>query len=192
MTPALFLDRDGTVTEELGPLVDPARLRLLQGSAAAIRRARAAGFAVVLVTNQSAVARGLLSEAGLAEIHRRLRRLLQRNGAELDGIYHCPHHPEHGLPERCACRKPRPGLLLRAADELALDLGRSWTIGDRRRDLDAGRAAGTSVLGVLTGYGSAEFGYPTTGESGVAADLGEAVQWILGREDALRRARHGT
>jgi D-glycero-D-manno-heptose 1,7-bisphosphate phosphatase len=189
MTPAILLDRDGTVTTEVGPVLTPDRLRLLPDSAAAIRSACAAGFRAAVVTNQSAVARGLLSEEDLERVHGRLLALLGEEGATLDGIYHCPHHPEHGAPpyrRACDCRKPKPGLVLRAACDLGLDLARSYMVGDRMRDLQAGRAAGTRTILVLTGYGRDEFGYHATRRRApvdhVATDLSDAVHWILERE----------
>lgn len=153
--PAVFLDRDGTLLDELGYLADPTRLRLFPGAADAVRRIGAAGFAVVVVTNQSGVARGLLDEPTLAAVHAELERRLAREGAILAGIYCCPHHPTEGeAPWRrdCECRKPRPGLLLAAARQLDLDLSRSWLVGDALRDLEAGRRAGVGHL-VLVGTG---------------------------------------
>lgn len=155
--PAVFLDRDGTINEEVDYLSDPADLVLLPGAAAAIRRWNGAGYLVVVVTNQSGIARGLLDEERLREIHDRLQRMLAREGAAIDAFYHCPHHPDFGEPplrERCGCRKPAPGMLLRAAEELHLDLERSWIVGDSLRDLEAGAAVG--VRGILVETGKTE------------------------------------
>jgi len=154
---AVFLDRDGTINEEVDYLSDPEQLVLLPGAAAAIRRWNEAGYLVVVVTNQSGIARGLLDEARLREIHDRLREMLRVEGAELDAFYHCPHHPDLGEPPlraRCDCRKPAPGMLLRAAEELGIDLARSWIVGDSLRDLEAGAAAG--VRGILVETGKAD------------------------------------
>jgi D-glycero-D-manno-heptose 1,7-bisphosphate phosphatase len=157
--PAVFLDRDGTLVREVDYLRAPAELELL-AVGAGLRALAEAGFALVLVTNQSGVARGYLDEETLAAIHSRLAELLAREGVALEGVEYCPHHPEHGAPPYradCDCRKPRPGMLLRAAERLGLDLARSWTIGDSERDLLAGEAAGLrgGVL-VRTGKGEEE------------------------------------
>lgn len=158
--PAVFLDRDGTLVEEMEFLVDPDKLRLFPGAAAAVRRLNDAGLPVVIVTNQSMIARGLASEQQLALVHERLIAMLAREGARLDGIYYCPHHPDIGeLPYRavCDCRKPLPGLLNQAAADLGLDLGNSAMVGDSLRDLEAGAAAGCSTLILVrTGHGAAE------------------------------------
>lgn len=158
--PAVFLDRDGTLVEEMEFLVDPDKLRLFPGAAAAVRRLNSAGLPVVLVTNQSMIARGLASEQQLALVHERLIAELAREGAHLDGIYYCPHHPDIGEPPYrapCDCRKPLPGLLQQAAAELGLDLGRSAMVGDTLRDLEAGTAAGCpTLILVRTGHGAAE------------------------------------
>lgn len=157
---AVFLDRDGTIIEDADYLAHPDQAHLIPGAAAAIRRLNEAGIPVVIVTNQSAVARGLASEADVTAVNDRLRELLASAGAHVDGIYYCPHHPEIGkLPYRraCDCRKPLPGLLQRAAHELGLDLAGSTMIGDNLRDLEAGAAAGCALLMLVrTGHGAAD------------------------------------
>jgi D-glycero-D-manno-heptose 1,7-bisphosphate phosphatase len=183
---AVFLDRDGTLVDELGFLTRAADLRLLPGAAAGVRALNQAGLAVVLVTNQSGIARGLLSEADLAAIHARLARELAGAGAHLDALYHCPHHPQQGQPplrRACSCRKPEPGLLFAAAREHGLDLARSWVVGDGARDLEAGRRAGVPgrVL-VLTGKGRETLAGLAPLERArtlIAADLCEAVRQVL-------------
>ena len=157
--PAVFLDRDGTLTAEADWVTKSQELAILPFAAEAISVLARAGFAVVLATNQSAVARGLISEGELAEIHAHLERELARGGARLDGIYWCPHHPTEGAaPYRreCECRKPKPGMLLAAARDLGLDLGRSFVVGDAGRDLAAGSAVGACGILVATGKGAAE------------------------------------
>src|SRR4051794_9602805 len=127
--PAVFLDRDGVLIEEAHYLADPARVRPIPGAAEGIHRLNRLGIPVVVVTNQAGVARGLFPEERVREVHDRLAGLLARAGAHVDRFYYCPHHPTAGVgPYRveCACRKPRPGMLLRAAAELGLDLGRSY------------------------------------------------------------------
>ncbi len=185
--PAVFLDRDGTLTEEVGYVNHPSRLRLQPRSAQAIRRLNGAGIAAVVVTNQAGIARGYFSEDVLAAVNATLVSRLKDEGAYLDGIYVCTHHPTAGeSPYRmvCDCRKPRPGLLLRAAAELGLDLSRSTLVGDRASDLVAGRAAGARSVLVLTGYGLGEWEYQRDSFSvppdHVAEDLLDAVEWVLG------------
>jgi D-glycero-D-manno-heptose 1,7-bisphosphate phosphatase len=139
-SPAAFLDRDGTLIQDLHYLGDPERVRLLDGVAEALALLNGAGYVPVIVSNQSGVGRGLIADAAVHEVNARLRQLLLAadGQAEVRAFYHCPHAPEDG----CDCRKPRAGLFLRAADEHALDLGRSVGFGDRDRDLEAARAAG--------------------------------------------------
>ena len=179
--PAVFLDRDGTINVEVDYLRRIEDLVLIPGSARAIARLNRAGYPVVAVTNQSGIARGLLDEQTLSEIHERLAVLLAAESAHLDAVFVCPHHPEHGeAPHRrdCDCRKPAPGLLFRAAEELGLDLARSWMVGDSLRDLEAGAAAG--VRGILVGTGK---GVELPGDAPgwlAVADLEEAVAVILG------------
>ena len=181
---AVFLDRDGTVNAEVDYLSDPEQLVLLPGAARAIARLNRAGFATVLITNQSGVARGLFDEARLAQIHDRLRELLAAEGAHLDAIHYCPHHPKLGEPPYrldCDCRKPQPGMLRRAAEELGLNLERSWSVGDAPRDLEAAAALG--VPGILVASGK-----PVTeeiaGRYPVRPDLASAVEQILAGDAA--------
>ncbi len=182
--PAVFLDRDGVVNEEVHHLHRVEDLRLLPGAAAAIRRVNDRGIPVVLVTNQSVVARGLCTAQDVEVIHKALLTLLAGEGAHLDGIFSCPHHPEGlGSYRRlCRCRKPEPGLLIRAAREFRVNLKRSVLIGDQVKDLEAGRRAGCRVVLVLTGHGREALlhlegrGVPP---DYVAQDLDEAVDWCL-------------
>ena len=153
---AVFMDRDGTINVYKGFLRRTEDLELIPGAAEAIRRINASGYLAVVVTNQPVIARGEVTEEELREIHNKMETLLGREGAYLDAIYYCPHHPHSGFPgERkelkidCACRKPKPGLLLRAAEDLNIDLSASWMIGDEEKDVQAGRAAGcrTALIG---------------------------------------------
>jgi D-glycero-D-manno-heptose 1,7-bisphosphate phosphatase len=189
--PAVFIDRDGTLTEEVGYVNHPARLKLLPRAAEAIRRLNAAGVAAVVVTNQAGVARGYFSEDVLHAVNDALRAQLARADARLDGLYACLHHPSEGsAPYRaqCECRKPKPGLLLRAADELGLDLGRSTMVGDKASDLVPGRTVGAAAVLVLTGYGLGEWEYRRrhfeVEPDHVADDLLDAVDWTLTRRVA--------
>ena len=157
--PAVFLDRDGTLNVDVHYLSAPSKLELLPGASRALRRLAQAGFVIVVVTNQSGVARGKLDEATLASIHVELAAQLAEQGAGFDAVYYCPHHPSEGQPPyraACDCRKPLPGLLTRAARELSLDLSRSWVIGDSLRDLEAGAALGVPGILVGTGKGQTE------------------------------------
>ena len=158
--PALFLDRDGTLIEERHYLRDPLEVRLLPGAAATLAAANERGLAVVVVTNQSGIGRGLLSWQDFARVEARLAALLSASGAGLDLVLACPFHPAAAPPYRAEehpSRKPRPGMILRAAELLNLDLARSWIVGDKVSDLAAGKAAGLAGgLLVETGYGRTE------------------------------------
>ena len=175
--PAVFLDRDGTLIEDRHYLRDPSRVRLMPGAAEAVRRINLAGRPVVVVTNQSGIARGLLTEADYAATARRLAELLAAEGARLDGQYHCPHHPD--LSGKCDCRKPGTLLYRRAAAELGLDLERSWWIGDRIRDIAAAGALGGRGLLVRTGMGAAEARRPESRLWPTARDLPAAARLVL-------------
>jgi D-glycero-D-manno-heptose 1,7-bisphosphate phosphatase len=183
---AVFMDRDGTVCEEVGYLDSVERLRLIPRSGAAIRLLNDHGFKAVVVTNQSGVARGYFSEGRLQELHAELSRQLGEEGAFLDGIYYCPHHPTEGQePYRkiCDCRKPAAGLLKKAAGDLGLDLALSYAIGDRMADLECGQRVGAKGVLVLSGYGKEELesqrGKWPTPPTFIAGDLYEGVQWII-------------
>lgn len=183
--PAVFVDRDGTITREGEWILHPGALELVPGAGLSVRRLHAAGFLVVMYTNQSAVARGLITESELEGVHARLQGLLAEAGDRLDAIYVCPHHPTEGLgPYRvvCTCRKPKPGLIVRAEGEMGIDLERSWCVGDMLRDLEAGQAAGVRGILVATGKGQGEF-LRASAEGRAPAyfepDVGRAVDRIL-------------
>ena len=146
---AIFLDRDGTINRYVGFLRDVGQFELLPGAAEAIRRINASGYLAIVVTNQPVIARGEVTREQLREIHDKMETLLGREGAYVDAIYYCPHHPHRGYPGEvaelkidCGCRKPKPGLLLQAAKDYNIDLTKSWMIGDSENDVQAGRAAG--------------------------------------------------
>jgi len=182
---AVFFDRDGTLNEEVDFLTTPEQLRLIQGASTAVRSLNTRGFPVCIISNQSAVARGLLSEADLIPIHRKLTRELGRDGAHIDRIYYCPHHPTAGIAPynvECECRKPRPGMLQRAAEELSLDLSGSYVVGDRIVDVQVARAVGARAILVLTGYGMTALNdcrSQGVRPDFVAASAREAVEFIL-------------
>jgi D-glycero-D-manno-heptose 1,7-bisphosphate phosphatase len=177
--PAVFLDRDGTINEEMGYINHLSRVRLLPQAIPAIRRLNEAGFKVVIVTNQSGAARGYFPAALVDEVHKYLKTLLAIGGAHVDGIYACLHAPD----ENCRCRKPRPALMQQAAQELDLDLARSYAVGDRYRDVQTAANAGVNGILVLTGYGLGEYEYlrPTAPAQPVyvASHLLDAAEWIL-------------
>lgn len=149
--PALFLDRDGTLIEDADYLADPEGVVLLPGAVEALGRFRAAGWATVVVTNQSGIARGLYTRDDYRAVARRLDAMLRRAGVAVDATLHCPHHPEFSGP--CGCRKPAPGMLLAAGRALDLDLVGSVMVGDKLSDLLAGAAVGAAPFLVRSGYG---------------------------------------
>jgi histidinol-phosphate phosphatase family protein len=174
---AVFLDRDGTLIEDRHYLRDPTQVHLLPGAAQAVRRLNLAGLATVVVTNQSGIARGRLTEADYAATTARLEELLAADGARLDGHWHCPHLPE--LTGPCDCRKPGPLLYRQAAAALGLDLSRSWWVGDRLRDVQpAERFGGRGIL-VRSGQGVVDAALPAANAWPAAADLLAAVRLIL-------------
>lgn len=150
---AVFLDRDGTINREMGYLSDIKKLYVFTNAARAIKLLSEAGFRIIIVSNQSGIARGLIKKKELEKINCRLQELLARGGARIDAFYICPHHPD----ERCSCRKPKTGLIKKAKRDFSLDLSRSYVIGDKLTDIEMGRNAGVreSIL-VLTGFGRGE------------------------------------
>jgi D-glycero-D-manno-heptose 1,7-bisphosphate phosphatase len=150
--PAVFLDRDGTLNVEKGYVHLPKDWEWIPGAPEALRRFRRMGYKIVVVSNQSGVARGYYSSRDVEIFHRWIAKECARRGARVDAFYFCPHGPGDG----CACRKPKPGMILRAARKLKIDLSRSWMIGDHVRDVEAGQAAGVKPLFVLTGHGRGE------------------------------------
>jgi D-glycero-D-manno-heptose 1,7-bisphosphate phosphatase len=187
LRPAVFLDRDGTLTEEIGYANHPLRLRLIPGVAEAIRRFNDAGILTIVVTNQAGAARGYFTEDLIDVTHQHLRNLLRRaTGAELDAIFYCPHHSSVGPPElrmKCHCRKPAPGMIQRAAAQLPVDLSRSIMVGDKISDSEFGHGLGLRTVMVMTGYGLGEHIYQrqswTDTPDLIAPDLGAATDWII-------------
>lgn len=186
--PAVFLDRDGTINVEVeGALADPSQLELIPGVLGALGDLRDAGYALVGITNQSAIARGWMDEQDLGRVHAALGELLGAGGVELDLLLHCPHHPTAGSGEftgPCACRKPKPGMLQTAQGALGLDLASSWIVGDAERDLEAGRAVGCRPLLVRTGKGAREL--ERIRDEG--RDLPQAVDDLRAAADFILRA----
>jgi len=179
MRRAVFLDRDGTINEEMGYINHLSRFRLLPASASAIARLNQAGLLVVVATNQSGVARGYFPASLIDQVHDLMGRLLAAQGAFVDAIYVCQHGPEAG----CACRKPKPGLLHQAARDLSIDLTRSYVVGDRFNDVQLAANVGAQGILVLTGYGRGEVenyqGPRLATPAYIATDLADATAWIL-------------
>jgi D-glycero-D-manno-heptose 1,7-bisphosphate phosphatase len=176
---AVFLDRDGTIGEEMGYVNHIDRFQIFPYAAESIRQLNQAEIPVIVVTNQSGIARNIFPESLMHEVHRKMVSELAAGGAWIDAIYFCPHKSE----DACECRKPNPGLLERAAREHALDLPASWVVGDRYADLEMGHAAGARAILVMTGYGRGEYElhrntWPRQPDA-LAGNLRDAVRQIL-------------
>jgi D-glycero-D-manno-heptose 1,7-bisphosphate phosphatase len=184
MRPAVFLDRDGTLIEEAGYLDRLERMVFFPYTVDAVRTLNRAGFAVVVVTNQAGIARGIVKEPFVAEAHRAISERLAAGGAHVDGYYYCPHYKTGVVAEyvrACDCRKPGPGMLRTAAADLDLDLSRSFAVGDRWHDVGAAHAVGARGVLVRTGLGcrDAERPEPGTEADAIVDTLADAVAWIL-------------
>ena len=187
--PAVFIDRDGTISEEVGYVNHPSRYRVFPYSGDAIKLLNDNNWLAIVITNQAGVARGYFSEDVITSVHERLNQELGQQEARLDGIYYCAHHPTVGEPpyrHDCDCRKPKAGLINQATTDFEVDLSRSWMVGDRYSDIEMARNAGLHSAFVLSGYGRGELEY----QSGswklqpdlVCENLLEAVQSILERQ----------
>lgn len=183
---AVFMDRDGTISEEVGYVNHVSRFRVFGYSAEAVRLLNDKEWLALLVTNQAGVARGYFTEDLIDAVHGVLEADLARGGARLDGVYYCAHHPSVGEPPYrfdCECRKPKPGLIQRAAADLDIDLAQSWMIGDRYGDIELARNAGVHSALVLSGYGRGEWEHQQAGWKHrpdlVAEDLLDAVVRII-------------
>ena len=183
---AVFLDRDGTINTDVGYLNHPDQLELIPRSALAIKLLNEAGFKTVVITNQAGIAKGLLQETLLPEIHQRLSMLLDKEGARIDRFYYCPHHPEAAVEQYridCQCRKPFPGLVLQAAAELGIDATHSYVIGDKSCDIELAHNVGARAIMVMTGYGPVELNRLREAHLAlphfIAPDLYDAVQCVL-------------
>lgn len=191
-TAAVFLDRDGTINEEVGYLNSLDKLRMIPGTFEAIRLINQSGLKAVVISNQSGVARGYFDEALVEMVHARIQALLNEHGAWIDRFYWCPHHPTQGIGayrRACLCRKPEAGLILRAVEEMDIDLARSYMVGDMPKDIEAARKAGVKGILVKTGYGeeslksakndpAANF-FSSMPPDYVAADILDAAKWIM-------------
>lgn len=188
-TPAVFLDRDGTINEQMGYINHTCRFKMLPGAAEAIKKLNDAGIPVVVVSNQSGLARGYFPEELLTAVHDKMNKLLAETGAHVDGIYYCPHHPEakeKRFRAACNCRKPKPGLVLQASEEMGLDPKRSYLVGDRWSDIKTAANCGATSILVRTGYGRGDEQYIGPQQEiqpdFKADDLLEAVKLILSKK----------
>lgn len=190
---AVFIDRDGTMSEEVGYVNHISRFKLLENTAAAVKLLNEAGVLAIVATNQAGVARGYFEEPMINKVHEKLKNELAKSGASVDAIYYCPHHPSAGKPPyraECNCRKPKPGMILKAKDDFDIDLSRSYMVGDKISDVEFGLKLGLKSVMVMTGYGIGEYEHQRqdwkVAPDFIAGDLLEAVKWII--ED-IRRAR---
>ena len=184
MRPAVFIDRDGTLLEEAGYLDRLERLLFFPFSIDAVRLLNRAGLAVVVITNQSGIGRGMYQEEFVIRTHDVIAERVAQGGAHIDGYYYCPHHPAAEIERyriECECRKPAPGMMWRAAADLSLDLSRSFSVGDKWTDVQAGNTAGARGILVRTGYGRSSEAAPRPDVEAVAIvdDLIAAAAWIL-------------
>ena len=195
---AVFLDRDGTINEEVGYLDRIDKLNLFPNAAEAIRLINESGMKAVVMTNQSGVAKGYFTEEFVRTVHERIQEMLRKRGAFIDAFYYCPHHQTEGIGvylQSCACRKPGAGMLIKASKELDIDLRRSYTVGDMLKDIQVARTVGAKGILVKTGYGintiekdlasaSPEICQP----SYIAEDILDAVKWIIKDRKKKRKA----
>jgi D-glycero-D-manno-heptose 1,7-bisphosphate phosphatase len=188
---AVFLDRDGTINEDVGYPSEYSQVRIYAAGFEAVRRLNRAGLMTIVITNQSGIGRGLITEEGLEDIHKKMHAAFVEERARLDGIYYCPHYARSSIPryrEDCSCRKPNPGLALRAAADFGLNLKRSYMVGDKVEDILFGRNIRATPVLVLTGYGRKsrpkleKMGVPP---AYVAEDILAAAEWILKREKKI-------
>ena len=182
MSAAIFLDKDGTLVEDLPYNVDPGKVRLAAGALDGLRALSECGYRIVVVTNQSGVARGLFDEDAVRAVGRHLAEVLASDGIALDGFYYCPHHPDGSIDRYrcdCDCRKPAPGLLHRAAEDLDVDLAASWMVGDIAADVEAGVAAGCRTA-LVNDAPELELRQMSRRPDIVARDLRQAVTGIIG------------
>lgn len=192
MNRAVFIDRDGTISEEVGYINHASRFRLFPYAASAIKHLNDNGWLAIVTTNQAGVARGYFAEEMVKTVHERMTSELESGGARLDAIYYCAHHPSVGDPPYrvdCDCRKPKPGLITRAAQDLDIDLAQSWMVGDRYSDIELARNAGVKSAFVLSGYGRGEWEHQraswTHQPDLVAENLLEVVLSITGTRSNL-------
>jgi D-glycero-D-manno-heptose 1,7-bisphosphate phosphatase len=193
MHAGIFYDRDGTINEERNYLSSPDQLHLFPKAAQALIEAQALGYKNIIISNQSGVARGYITEEQVRIVHEALLHLLKNEGATVDAIYYCPHHPETGNPpyrKECECRKPKIGMLLQAARELSLDLRQSFVIGDKLTDIQTAINAGAQGILVKTGYGSQEMNLLQSNNvttTYIAENVYDAIQFIKKSQSSTPR-----
>jgi D-glycero-D-manno-heptose 1,7-bisphosphate phosphatase len=194
--PAVFIDRDGTINEQMGYINHLSRFRILPRVPQAIRTLNRHGFLVLVVSNQSGVARGYYPLDLVEALHHLLSVRIEEKNGKIDGIFFCPHHPAGSIPEfscNCDCRKPKTGLILQACRSFEIDLQRSFVVGDMCTDIELAHRAGLTGILVKTGYGLGEIQYTlpqkTTKPAYIAEDLLDAARWILGRRDGIQPLR---
>ena len=192
--PAVFIDRDGTINEQMGYINHIDRFVLLQGTAEAIRLLNLHRYLVIIISNQSGVARGYFPMELLEKVHVHMKTLLEKEDAVVDGIYFCPHHPSGIIPDyriACNCRKPGTGLIEKACKHFNIDLEKSWVIGDRCEDIELAHRSHLKGILVRTGYGLGEIDYvlpcTTFKPNHIAKNLLHAVRWIFSREEKIER-----
>lgn len=173
--PTVFLDRDGTINEDLNYIDSPERLIIIDGASSAIRKLNSKGFKVVVITNQSGVGRGYFTKEAVDVVNKRLEEILKKDGAHLDGIYYCLHHPD----DNCECRKPKIGLVEKAKKDLHIDLNKSYIVGDKISDIEIAQNIGGKGILVLTGKGKDEEKKIKQKPCYIAKDLSDAVEWII-------------
>lgn len=166
---AVFFDRDGTLNYDPGYLGDPDKLVLYPGTSEGLKLLKELGFMIIVITNQSGIARGYFTARDVEAVHRRLNEILQHDGVSVDAFYYCPYHPDFNTPEECKCRKPSPDMLLRAAGDFGIDLRESYFVGDTASDVRCGRAAGVKTVLVKSSLGDEDVDRLRT--EGVAADF---------------------
>ncbi len=186
MKGAVFVDRDGTISEEVGYIRNIDQFRLMPKSAEAIKLINKSGLKAIVVTNQAGVAKGYFPEEMVSRVHRKMEKTLSEQGAFLNGIYYCPHHPGgvvESYRKTCDCRKPASGLLKQASKDHSIDLSSSYMVGDKVTDIECAHRAGVKGILVLTGYGEDELkkieGTKAREPEYVADDLFDAVKWIM-------------
>lgn len=187
---AVFIDRDGTISEEVGYINRSERFRLFPYAASAIKQLNENGWLAIVTTNQAGVARGYFTEEMIRTVHERMTSELESEGARIDAIFYCAHHPSVGDPPYrldCDCRKPKPGLITRAARDFDINLSSSWVVGDRYSDVELARNAGVKSAFVLSGYGRGEWEHQRNSwkhqPNLVADDLLKAVEQIVRSQD---------
>jgi D,D-heptose 1,7-bisphosphate phosphatase len=186
---AVFLDRDGTINEEVGYLDSIDKLKLFANAADAIRMINESGMKAVVITNQSGIARGYFTEEFVGMVHTRIQKILHERGAYIDAFYYCPHHPTEGIGaylQSCSCRKPEAGMLIAASEDMGIDLVKSYTVGDMSKDIQVAGKVGAKGVLVKTGYGLNTIEEDVTPGSAeavrpdyIAEDILDAITWIM-------------